>query len=329
MLRSFITLAILCGIVQHSFAQDISPSQFFSYPLSNNPANTGLINSNVRVVANYSQMYTVFTPGAERHVAFSCDMPVLKKALPKGDAMGVGVFFKYYNHYLLSSYIYERDYSKGLSIAYHKGLGKAKKHIVSAGVQGVSVANELGYKGTNNGMPRRGRYVDIGFGVRYSGSLSDHLSVYAGYAAYNVTSPVVFSRDKDVSYALQPRGVSCIGGAYKVTSRTTLYGGAQYIRQDTTSNTLLACYSRFLLNGSKKKATNDIAIYTGAIYRHSRFVAPYVALEILKTRIGFSYDYPVNNKLDSRFANRYEVSVIFSGGSHRKDKGAGLLPQLY
>ena len=91
-------VAIICSlIVQVSYAQDPSFSQFFSSPLNVNPALTGNINGDWRVISNFRDQwigpaspYTTGTVSYDRKI-LQHKMP----GVPEENVMGIGAMIMY------------------------------------------------------------------------------------------------------------------------------------------------------------------------------------------------------------------------------------------
>ncbi|NCP46666.1 MAG: type IX secretion system membrane protein PorP/SprF, partial [Flavobacteriales bacterium] len=80
-------LLIVISTVNLFAQQDVHFSQFFSSPLTLNPANAGIYNGDLRAIMNYrSQWGSISEPFVT--MAASVDFPVLKKM--KGGMFGLG-----------------------------------------------------------------------------------------------------------------------------------------------------------------------------------------------------------------------------------------------
>src|SRR5690606_17598419 len=116
-------------------AQDVHFTQYFTSPLTLNPAQTGLIENDWRAAANVRQQWYTVSDNPYMSGTISFDMPILRGRLPEGDAMGIVVIG-----------LYDRagaggiqNTTLGLSLAYHKAFGIDKQHAVSFGVQAALV----------------------------------------------------------------------------------------------------------------------------------------------------------------------------------------------
>ena len=139
MKKILVGLSLFTACFSNSFAQDVHFSQYFTSPLTLNPALTGLTQCDLRFGANYrTQWATVSnTPYTTGTVSF--DIATLKNSLPEGDALGVGMLVLYDQ----SGTGALTNMTTGISLAYHKSLGFYKHHTISFGVQGYIVQKKI------------------------------------------------------------------------------------------------------------------------------------------------------------------------------------------
>src|SRR5437764_10177023 len=83
----FSIVFVLMGM--RCLAQDPHFSQFFSSPLTLNPAFTGKFNGQVRAAANYRNQWPTINRAYETGTA-SVDFPILTKQIPSTDTWGLG-----------------------------------------------------------------------------------------------------------------------------------------------------------------------------------------------------------------------------------------------
>src|SRR5215210_5161480 len=124
-----ILLTSLC-ISLYVKGQDPHFSQFFSSPLTLNPALTGKFDGNLRVAGNYRNQWpainNVYTTST-----LSVDFAVMQKNLPENDTWGVGILAltdKAGGGILTNNYV-------GISTAYHKALDEDGYSQIGAGFQ--------------------------------------------------------------------------------------------------------------------------------------------------------------------------------------------------
>lgn len=183
-------------------AQDIHFSQFFSSPLTLNPALTGAFNGNIRGIVNYRNQWNSFAPfntfGASVDANFG-------SSFLKTDLMGIGL-----NAY--SDVAGDTRYSStqvNLTFAYIKTMGdRYHRSYLSAGFQGGYAQKSIDYlamtfasqfdgvyydptlgTGESIGFDTKG-YLDLSAGLMwYLVPREDKVSMYIGASMYHVNQP--------------------------------------------------------------------------------------------------------------------------------------------
>src|SRR5215213_5396650 len=89
-MRKFFLLAYVVFLSLSVTAQDPHFSQFFSSPLTLNPALTGKFDGNLRVAGNYRNQWPAFNNVYTTSTA-SLDFSVLNNVLPENDTWGIGL----------------------------------------------------------------------------------------------------------------------------------------------------------------------------------------------------------------------------------------------
>ena len=136
-MKKYILTSILSISTLLLQGQDIHFSQYFSSPLTLNPANTGNFNGNIRLVANYRSQWGSFTVPYQTFSG-SADFAMLKGKL-NGDFFGLGILF--YHDIAGDSRL--GTLNSALSLAYHKTLGD--KMLMSVGAQVGFMQNRIDY----------------------------------------------------------------------------------------------------------------------------------------------------------------------------------------
>jgi hypothetical protein len=130
-----ITLLALL-LVHAGLAQD---AQFPIAPQTINPAMTGFTSADVRASLSYYSQSPSYSSNKHQTALLSVDAPLLRGRLPKGDALGIGVFQNFYDINTKVDVTYF-----GLSAAYHKALGRKRNQYVSAaGCRGKRIWRHL------------------------------------------------------------------------------------------------------------------------------------------------------------------------------------------
>jgi len=334
----FLVLTILPHCILN--AQDAHFTQYMTSPLWVNPAMTGLVHGDVRGSANYRSQWASVSPAPYSTLNFSYDMGVMKHKLPAGDAIGIGFMG-----------LYDRSGSGGLtnsagglSLAYHKVMGKKKRQHLSVGIEALLVTKIVDYRklafedmfdpGTGTlvypttlvPMTEVVRYVDYNAGIMYSGRISDRSSVYAGYSVYHIMRPVETFLGNDRA-TIHPRHIIQLGWNHDLSKNITLYTSGLYQRQSGAEEIVLGTTAGFVLNPSDKKST--MTLYAGGWYRYLDAICPTVGLEWYKVRLGLSYDMNISSFTPAtRTVGAFEISLTYNGtlkGGHP----AWNCPKLY
>lgn len=314
-------------------AQDVHFTQYFTSPLTLNPALTGLTSCDVRLASNYRVQWASVSSNPYVTGTISYDMATMKGKLPEGDALGIGLIG-----------LYDKSGSGGLtnetfglSVAYHKALGIEKQHTISIGVQGVLVQKTLDFTkltfedqfdpasgsiytssgGVNPTNEKFGNadltYPDFNAGIMYSGHVSEHATAYAGFSYYHITQPVETFMGSN--HQLHARQTGYLGGSFDLNENIVLYASGLYQAQASASEILLGAALGFVLNpGHDMEFQKNTILYLGGWYRYGDAVSPYIGLAWSKMQLGFSYDVNVSSFTPATGgAGGYELSLIFNG----------------
>ncbi len=322
---------MLAGTVK---AQDIHFTQYFTSPLTLNPAMTGLVPDDIRFAGNYRTQWSSVSPNPYLTGTASFDLAMLKGKLPEGDALGAGLLV-----------LYDKSGTGGLtnttaafSLAYHKAFGQARQHRISLGVQAYYVQKTLDFSkltfadmyNTNTAtlayptlmsFPKSQiSYIDFNGGIMYSGRMSDHATGYIGYSYYHLTQPVESFLGN--SEQIHSRQSAYLGGSFDMNPNTVLYASALLQSQASATEILIGGAVGFIMNrGHDEEYQKNTIFYLGGWYRYGDAVAPYVGIEWSKMRLGVSYDVNVSGFTPATSgAGAYEISLLFFGRINRQEK---------
>jgi type IX secretion system PorP/SprF family membrane protein len=315
-----------------SYAQDAHFTQYFSSPLTLNPALTGLVNCDLRVAGNYrNQWSSVSTPYTTATLSY--DMNLLKGKFTNGDRIGLGVMALYDK----SGQGALTNVTFALSGAYHKAFGgtfdgESKNHTLSVGIQGGIVQKTIDQtklilgdqfdpsSGFTN-IPSKDlignndvNYADFSAGLTYTGRITERATAYAGFSTYHLTTPTESFLNSD-STKIHRRYTAFLGGSFQLNENIWLYASSLYQNQAKASEFVLGSAVGFVLNpGFDQEFSRPTILYTGAWYRFNDAICPYVALDFKKATIGFSYDVNISNFAPATNSNgAYEISLIYNG----------------
>ena len=308
-------------------AQDIHQTQYFSSPLTLNPALTGLVRGDVRLAANFRQQWSSVTNHPYTTGIVSYDMATLKGKLNNGDAVGIGLLGSYDKAGVGSL----QNINVGLSVAYHKALGAEKQHTISIGVQGVLVQKSVDFNAlkfedqfdpatgttiynTGENFPNKDlNYPDFNVGLMYSGRVSEHATAYAGASVYHITEPQETFLNSN--FNIHRRYTGYLGGSFDLNQNMVLYASALYQSQASATEVMLGAAAGFILNpGHDAEYQTNTVLYLGGWYRYGDGICPYVGFEWTKMTLGVSYD--VNTSSFTPATNGQgatEISLIFNG----------------
>jgi len=313
-------------------AQDIHFSQFYLSPLNLNPAMTGVMNCNVRLVANYrNQWASVLNANAFNTYSVSYD-----QRIPVGryDFFGIGGTF-------WGDRAGELDFSTlqgRLSFSYSKKMGgyRKKAHYLvlgaDAGVSQRSIdflnarygTQHDGNGGFNGSLPTLETFnntnflfADIAAGVLWFTVFDEDNNLYIG-GAYNHLNRANQSFEDAQFEALYSRFTVHAGGEFMITDKVGLVPGIIALRQGPSFELNTGTSLKFLLGGNKRQYQ---AFQIGAWMRLSNHFAKTTTADamILSTRfdyndfsLGFSYDINVSSLRPASNANgAFEFALVY------------------
>lgn len=306
--------------MRNASAQDPHFSQFFSSPLTLNPAFTGKFDGNYRVAGNYRNQWPTINNAFTTATA-SVDFHILKNYIPLNDAWGLG--FVAYNDNSAAGAV-NFNYAT-ISTAYHKGLDEEGYHQLSAGFQ-ITYANMLintsnlkfedqlttnGFTGVTNEIfnnaTLKSNYVDVNAGILYNGSTTDKNNFYFGLSLYHITRPQ--QQFTGGLYNLSSRATIHAGTYFPVGENNILHLSALQSFQGSTSETVFGGAYQFVLNNENEKSSN---LYVGSWVRFGDAIIPYLGLEFNNMRFGATYDINTSSlKSASQTQGGLEVSLIY------------------
>jgi type IX secretion system PorP/SprF family membrane protein len=317
-------------------AQDVHFTQYFTSPLTLNPALTGLVNEDLRFAANFRTQWSTVSSNPYITGTLSYDMAVLKGKLPEGDALGVGIIGMYDK----SGSGGLTNTTVGLSLAYHKAFGRDKQQHISLGVQADYVQKSIDFAkltfedefslGTGTFNPGTTHetfphaaisYPDFNAGIMYSGKIAEHATAYIGYSYYHLTNPSeTFMNNNNAT--IHSRNTVYLGGSFDLNENTVLYASGLYQTQASATEVMAGGAVGFILNpGHDEDYQKNTIFYLGGWYRYGDALAPYVGIEWAKMRIGVSYDVNVSSFTPATSGvGAYEISLLYYGRINKREK---------
>ncbi len=319
-----VALSLLIGQLVN--AQDVHFSQYFTSPLTLNPAMTGLVNKDFRAAGNYRTQWSSITNNPYETFSVSMDGSMFKNKFKNGDAMGVGLLFL--NDKAGAGQL--TNQTLGLSLAYHHAIGAKKNQYLSLGVQSYFVDRNIDFRklvfgdqfdpvsGTASGATGEvfntdnEGYTDFNTGVMYTGRVNENATIYAGAGFYHVTRPsFTFMNSEN---RVSPRYSVYFGGSVDITDYSVFYGSANYQQQGPQSEFILGGAAGFILNPHHDRDDEDQVFYLGAWYRFRDAIIPYAGFELKNMTIGLSFDATVSGLAQAAQNNgAMEISLIYNG----------------
>jgi type IX secretion system PorP/SprF family membrane protein len=324
-----------------ALAQDAHFTQYFSSPLTLNPALTGLTRCDLRLAVNYRNQWSSVSSNPYTTATISFDVATLKNKLNNGDALGVGVLV-----------LYDKagaggltNTTAGLSVAYHKALGLEKKHVISLGAQGFLVQKRIDFNklkfgdqfDANTGLTRPQtsepisnqdlNYPDFNAGIMYSGQVSEYATAFGGFSYYHLTQPeetfLNIKGDRASDLKISSRYTGYLGGSFNLNENTVLYASGLYQQQAKASEFVMGAAIGFVLNpGYDADYSRASIFYLGGWWRYGDALAPYVGFEFNKVQLGISYDVNISSFTPATNGNgAYEISLIYNGCINKRERG--------
>jgi type IX secretion system PorP/SprF family membrane protein len=321
-MKKFIsTLLVTVTLVGVSGAQDPNFSQFFSSPLTLNPALTGKFDGVMRVAGNYRNQWPTIN-NAYVTKTVSVDFGILKNRLADIDQMGVGVIGitdRAGDGVLVTN-------SAGLSLAFHKGLDENGYHQIGAAFQGAYTNKRLdvtkvvfedeltpfGFVPGTTGEIFTNKqinvsYVDVNAGILYNGSTNGYNNFYVGASMYHINRPK--ESFQGGQFILHARTTFQAGGKIPVGPYNYMHFSAIHSIQAKAHNTVAGGAFSYNVNSNEENPTN---VYIGAWYRFNDAIIPYIGLEFSGIHIGATYDANTSSlKPASNTRGGMEISLIY------------------
>lgn len=346
MKKLLLGVSVAAMLTGSAVAQDVHFSQYFTSPLTLNPALTGLVSEDLRLAANFRDQWSSVSSNPYVTGTASFDVAMLKGKLPEGDAMGLGMLVLYDK----SGTGTLTNTTAGLSLAYHKAFGRDRLQHLSIGLQGYYVMKSVDFTkltfedefnpstgylsyGTHEVWPRTSvNYSDFNGGLMYSGRVTDHVTTYVGYAYYHITQPQEsFLNDPTTIHS---RHTAYLGGSIDANENTVVYVSGLYQSQAAATEIVGGVAVGFILNpGHDMEYQKNTIFYLGGWYRYGDAVIPYVGIEWAKMRLGFSYDVTVSQFTPATTGfGGPEISLLYFGRINKHERNPQYnwsCPKLY
>ncbi|MEO5500737.1 MAG: PorP/SprF family type IX secretion system membrane protein [Ginsengibacter sp.] len=301
-------------------AQDPHFSQFFSSPLTLNPALTGKFDGTLRVSGNYRNQWPAFN-NVYTTSTLSVDFHLLKNKLPDYDTWGLGILAlkdQAGGNVLTNNYL-------GISSSYHKALDENGFQQIGVGFQGTygqkrlditklnyeDMLTPFGFTGVTQEVYQNDnlniKYLDLNAGLLYTSSTNDQNNFYIGASMYHINRPR--ESFKGGSWNVSPRTTISAGGYFPLSDIITLHTSGIYQVQNKASETVIGGALAATLDAQSENPSN---VYIGSWYRFKDAIIPYIGLEFAGIRIGATYDINTSSlKSASQSRGGMEISLIY------------------
>lgn len=316
------------------FAQDIHFSQFYLSPLNLNPAMTGVMNCNNRLVANYrNQWASVLKSYAYSTYSVSYDQRI---AVGRYDYFGVGGTF-------WGDQAGEAEFKTltgKLSASYAKKMGgyRDKAHYLVVGAEGGVAQRSIDFLNARWGNQHDGNggwdpgassgeestllndnfiFADMAVGLLWFTVFDENNSLYLGGAFHHLNRANQSFFDDGVD-DLYSRYTFHAGGDFMTGSRFGLIPGVIAMWQGPSFQVNTGASLKFLLSGNRRTYS---AFQIGTWARIANKIESGVLMDalILSTRfdydnfsLGFSYDVNVSDLVPASNNNgAFEFALIY------------------
>jgi type IX secretion system PorP/SprF family membrane protein len=304
-----------------ALAQDKHFSQYFSSPLTLNPAFTGKFDGDFRLSGNYRNQW----PGVNNAFVTSTigvDASILPKKIRETDKLAIGLLG------------YTDRSGNGIlnlngvaaSVAYHLALDEDGYHQIGVGFQGAYVSRRfdvakavfadqltpLGFTGVTNEVFNNSQlsknYFDMNVGVMYTGSSNGENSFYLGGAYYHANRPKESFRG--ANFFLPGRVSISAGGTIPVNDKVDVHVSGLFMQQAAANTASLGGTVQYYV--ARNEYDPPVSLYLGSWYRYQDALIPYVGFEFSNLRIGYTRDFTVSSlRTRATGVNGNEISLIY------------------
>lgn len=321
MIKRLLGFCLAASCSSASLAQDPQFSQFFSSPLTLNPALTGNFNGTTRMVGNIRSQNADYNNAYNTKTA-SVDFNLLSNRIKQFDRLSMGVLFlsdQTGNKVLTNNHL-------GLSLSYMKALDEEQKRSLTIGFQAVynnkrfnsanalledqitpgGIINISGDNILNNGLSKTAVNVNAGILYQYAPT-SEHL-YYIGGALFNILQTQKGFGNNTTAVPLRK---TIHGGMLSPVGYAGTFHASFHFQQQKGFNQLLigAAYSHYI----KDILGAYVELYAGAWYRSDQSLIPYIGVEWNYWRLGYTNDINFSNQITAgqlRYSN--EVSLYYT-----------------
>lgn len=316
------TIALQLFLQCMLYAQDLHFSQFFSSPLSTNPANTGFIpDADYRLGIHARKQYSNIMAIPYKTFSAFGDVQILNNKLNNG-WMGVGML-------LLSDVAGAGNLTSNkiyASIAYHQMLGNSS--LLSAGfnlgwanksinTQNLKFPDQFDGDFFDNTLPtsvvlqnNAVNYFDMQAGLNYAYFPTEEIYINFGYSIHHVNRPKeTFFSSNATDNIIPMRHIGFLNAIVKLNDKVIVKPNLFFTTQANATNFVAGSVLNYNLfeNGDKQ-------LIAGMYYRWNDGIIPMLGLHLKQLECIFSYDITRSDLKKYNYGNgAAECSIIKKG----------------
>jgi len=300
-------------------AQDIHYSQFYSSPLTLNPALTGINECNYRAGAMYrSQWKSVTNPYVTPSISFDINN-VLQRLIKKGTLSAGGLVLndkagtgELQNLTIMGSLGYAKPITanRKLSASFGLQFGYTQKKLDFSKLTWESQFNGQTFDpNLDPGESYKDKfgYIDLNAGLYLSYAVSKNADVFLGGAAFHLLQPKEKFLNNGSDNKLDMRFVGHGGVRIGVTEKVDVIPQILYMTQAGAQEINVGASLSFKVN-------EDVKVFGGAYDRINDAVIVVAGIDYKRFRFGISYDVNTSSLTDaSNGKGGFEISLGYTG----------------
>jgi len=341
------TILVISTLTVNSFAQDYSFSQYFNFPPTTNPANTGYYRQDYRAGVIHRRQWQqignpFLTSGVFADVNFK---PGSFKGVAKEGAPQIGLGMYFINDQLGNG-VYKARHIMG-SASFIKPFGEFYRHTVAFGVQGGYYQKGINADGLyfedqfdkfrDPSLPTKEQVLlnktqssfNFNAGANYSLLLSKKVNLTIGASMFNILEPkeqFLTGLSSASTPKLRRRILGTYGMQFQVSPKAFVNPMVMLQRQGGAKELTVGANFAYQLNSVTNKKglanTDQVIGYLGLFYRTSDAVIPYLGMRYKNITGGISYDVNISGlsgaengatPIGRPRVRTLEISLVYAG----------------
>ncbi len=306
MCRSFLALLLFFFFFIDTIkGQDPHFSQYFSSPMTLNPAMAGYFKGDYRISSNFRQQWvSVGQPFITGTVSY--DAKLLQTKVREQDILSIGILGLYDQ----SSGGGFKNVNLSSAVTYHKALDADGIHHIGVGFQAtyasrvidfnsLNFADQFNGSGFDTNIPSyetfgttRSSYIDINTGLLYTYK-TENTELYLGGSLYHISRP-------NTSFLKSEK--------FRLPMRYTIHAGSRFVMGENSNELFIGGLYMYQAGATEKTigiaygiAVNEsVKIYGGSWYRFNDAIVPFLGFSVNGFQAGITYD--VNNSSLKNFS---------------------------